>query len=46
MENSYSKITHKNDHTRAEAKTELLFLESKYEKVKTKLYHKKLLGQL
>ena len=44
MDHSGSKITHKTDHTKAEAKAEILFLEEKYEKVKQKLYHKKLLG--
>ena len=44
MDHSLSKISHKTDNTKAEAKAEILFLEEKYEYVKKKLYQKKLIG--
>ena len=46
MIHTESKVTHKNDHTKAEAKAEILYLEDKYERMKSRLYQKKLLGEL
>ena len=46
MDQSKTRITHKTDNTRAEAKAEIIFLEQKYDNLKKKLYQRKLLGEL